>query len=507
MRSLASLILVTIFLGSILLGSCTGRVDRLAPEDEYWLAMLETPPDGRFEITVEYLRNATDETVLRTAIWDVVAHARHIHKEQEALDIIETFLETLSSKKEENEESALLQPASLARASLLLCLDRMGEAKESFYAAMRKGWAGYDEQSAYSCYTDALVEAGELREAIIEQYNCAVDVENAVSDGELNLLTHFLKRLLGTRRQGFEGLAGEEILPALMPVFEHPEYGDIAEALCWIADGEFDAAANRLTEIQASLAEAAVEDATAETQSQPAGEWRNIPLYIAAARTFEGWHPDQADAALEEFLSLNQDRLEYALRSILDIVYLMKSVDVTGFLLDAGFADDEEIRGRLSDGAIATLLGMHAECLREQGRWREAKAVCLRIVDEFFPGTPGTEGALLILSKIHSQYENDENAALAALLRIIAEGANKRLLYTDRLGLDGLVTVDAERVDEMIEIVCQLAQEAEPRAKPYYRVIEDRFRAIAPPPEPESSPLEEERAAPTPEASPEGVVP
>lgn len=515
MRRLVSLILATIFLGS-----CTGRVDRLAPEDEYWLAMLETPPDRRFERTVEFLREATDETLLRIAIQDILIHARHMHKEQEALDVTEAFLDTLSSREGEDGESALLQRASLTRASLLLWLNRMGEAKELFYAAMRSGRTGPADLNAYSCYIDALVEAGELREAVIEQYNCAVDVENAIQDGELNLLTHFLKRLLGTRQQGFGELAVESILPALMPVFEHPEYGEIAEALCWIADGEFDAAANRLTEIQASLAKESVEaatavgsvqNATAVTQSQPVGEWRNIPLYIATARTFEAWHPDKADAALDEFLSRNWDRPEYVLKSVLDILYLMRSVDVTDFLLNAGFVDDPELRTGLSDATVVHLLGVHAEALREQGRWREAKAVSLRVVEEFFPGPAGAEGSLLVLSVIHRQYENNESAALAALLRILAEGADKRLLYADGLGLETLAAGDAMPMDEKIELVGQLAENAKPRAKPYYRVTEERFRALAPLLEPEEPTVEEECSTLSPEASlessPEGVGP
>ena len=456
---------------------------------------LEAYQHGKKELSFQNLyqraltqvRSATDEQVVGRAIRDLLETSKTLENTDDALEA----LDGLVRSKNIDTGDPIVRKAWLVRARMLL---RQGEATAAdslFRTAIEKKWKAPDASNkvlAFRYYAEGLEEAERYADAAVLEYEVMTGPHNSVPDAEWNMMSYLFYRLWNLKLNKPDSSAMEDVYPRLADVPEHPEYQRIAKAFCLITDKRYAEAVALLEEIDGQLAE---QQTAGKKKSY--GEERNIPLYIAAAHFLDGGDLEAARAGLEEFWRRNKDRPVFVFNSTLVITHRLEKypggmehriLSVTEFLVEKGFTSDSTIRAHIPEKDIAHLLAEHAHGLQTAGRIEEAKALCLEIIERYFPHNSAGVGALFIYGHIAWQ-EKDIEAACVAFQRIVDEcndtvsdDDNAEVSRVARRNLiDVLLLLDRPK-QEILSHVKELRDATEPMNKHSVDNLEAHIRRI-----------------------------
>ena len=385
----------------------------------------------RFARAVTQVRSATDEQVIGRAMRDLLEMSKPLENTDDALDAMDGFVRS----RNVDTGQPIVRKAWLARARMLLRQGVPTAADALFRTAIEGKWAAPDVSHmnmAFRYYAEGLDEVGRYGDAAILEYEVMTGPHNPIPDAEWNMMSYLFYRLWNLTWKVPHASAVRDVFPRIAEIPGHPEYRRIAEAFCLMADERYPEAVALLQEIDKGLAgEPAADGQDANSgEKKRYGEERNIPLYIATAHFLDGEDLDAARAGLDEFWRRNRDRPLFVFNMTGLITHRLgrfyddpknRRLDVTEYLIEAGFTSDPKLRAHIPDREMASFLTKHAYALRKRGRIEEAKAICLDVVERHFPHNLTGVCGLAIYAEIAWHADKDYEVACASFQRIIDE--------------------------------------------------------------------------------------
>ena len=410
----------------------------------------------QLDFALSTLTKPAEDAAYDEALNDIERITKVQKNAESVLPAVEAFLDSAEAG------SASFEKAWLVRARLLCRAGNVEEGSRLFREGMlERGWS-----NAFAFYIDTLEELGQYARAAAEEFNLACDPRVVDHKGR-NFLDFLLHKLMIMKHENPDAGATEEVLPLIATDDDHPEYHQIAQALCLIADEDYSGAVDILTELNDSYGSEWGVEGEAETGIY--SEYRNLPAYISAALFIEGDDYDQARIHLAEFWSRNPERPEYVLKVGLRIVRCLEAkigwptaawVELTEWLDDAGFADDHRIRKHIGDEWIAHFLDLHQMALFVCDRWQEQKQVCERLFTEFDLNYPGSISGTYWLGHILFTQDRELKKAEGLFLRIIEETNYPTWITLARKDLLGIWKQTGEPKEKLLAVVEELKASA-----------------------------------------------
>ncbi len=378
---------------------------------QYLTERTQLKPDERLAPAIQVLNSETDPQAVDAALNDLERLTLQKDKLAEGFQAVDAYFRKI------NESDETFAKAYLVRARMLYRLGREDEAVRLF----ETGMVQYRFPDAFPFYIDTLKEAGKAKEAVAAQYHGAIRPE-VIEDSWRNFIGQFYDALSGYKKTTPQS-AVDTILPLLQDDPAHPEYKQIAEALCLLADGRYGEAMRRLDQIEADLA--------GRTDKETSySEWRNIPLYRAAVEIMRDNQDEPVQRQIHAFWERNQDRPPFVAWMALALARILnmeggeiskRSLPVTQELMDLGFSSNPQITSTLSEYTITHLLDLQQIGLYYRGRWNEAKSICIELTNKYFPRTQGAVNAMNSLGLIYGKRENNYIEAEKCFRRVILE--------------------------------------------------------------------------------------
>ncbi|MFH1740714.1 MAG: tetratricopeptide repeat protein [bacterium] len=358
--------------------------------EAFILESKRLPVAERIDRAILTVQNSNDAVIVGEAARDLARFSKTPERAEFALAEIEALIGKSVA------DSEVFKRANLARARVLVRLDRKEEAQAIFKRAVVECW----NENAYKEFFETFQENGDYGLMAIEEYKRQTADEYSDEIREFYDLggdfVETLCHLRGMRVVNANSSAMEEVLPALTESERRPLAGRIAKALCLAGDDRYEEALAELDEVETILAS---ENAPPSAHD----ENKDLPLYRAAILLFEGRDFDAMRAAFREYIDRNEDDRERVFSKALQLTYAMEySVDdkrdiaeLTKFLIESEFLADEEIRNQLPDHRVASLLDMHQQSLSWRYEWDDAARVCLQTMEQYYPDTLGGVSAAM----------------------------------------------------------------------------------------------------------------
>ncbi len=378
---------------------------------QYLSERTQLKPDERLAPAILVLNTETDPQAVDAALNDLERLTLQKDKLAEGFQAVDAYFRKI------RESDATFAKALLIRARMLYRLGNEDEAGRLF----ETGMVQYRFPDAFPFYIDTLKEAGKAKEAVAAQYQGATRPE-VIEDSWRNFIGQFYDALSGYKKTTPQS-AVDTILPLLQDDDAHPEYKQIAEALCLLADGRYGEAMRRLDQIEADMA-------VLPDKETSYSEWRNIPLYRAAVEIMRDNQDEPVRQQIHAFWERNQDRPPFVAWMAMALVRIVHSTGgeiskrtlaITQELVDLGFSTNPQITSTLSEYTITHLLDHYQMGLLYRGKWRESKSVCMELITKYFPRTHGAVNAMNTMGMILEQHEHNYAEAEKCYRRVILE--------------------------------------------------------------------------------------
>lgn len=378
---------------------------------QYLSERTQLKPDERLAPAILVLNTETDPQAVDAALNDLERLTLQKDKLAEGFQAVDAYFRKI------NESDETFAKAYLVRARMLYRLGREDEAVRLF----ETGMVQYRFPDAFPFYIDTLKEAGKAKEAVAAQYHGAIRPE-VIEDSWRNFIGQFYDALSGYKKTTPQS-AVDTILPLLQDDDAHPEYKQIAEALCLLADSRYGESLSLLDRIEADLA-------GLPDKETSYSEWRNIPLYRAAVEIRRDDQDEPVQRQIRAFWERNQDRPPFVAWMAMALVRIVHSTGgeiskrtlaITQELVDLGFSTNPKITSTLSEYTITHMLDHYQMGLLYRGKWSESKSVCMELIAKYFPRTHGAVNAMNTLGMILEQHEHNYIEAEKCYRRVILE--------------------------------------------------------------------------------------
>ena len=437
--------------------------------------------DDRFDFAVDSLFTANESDVVSNCLKIILDTSKQLSRNDEAIAVLEEYLTQVPEGSED------YQDAFYACARVL---HRMGEKEEAvalFKEGIARGWKARGRPDAFEAYKESLFR-NDPPMYMVEQFNYSTeDITGEVYSRYRDYLSMFsINNLWSMNKRGEFSSPGrpfsaqEEILQRLQKSRRHPHHFEIAEALCLIIDQEYDAAVDRLSQIDNSLSFPPRELDPKNTQEfYLYNEKLNLPLYVATARLFQGGESiPEARRAMTEFYKRNRFRPDHVVHKLMRLTYALETRpiderkrvhEVTGFLLEEVFADEPIAKG-VSKGLRLHAIDVHMGEYFRQGNVREAKRFAEQVVAEYEPSDLACNNSLFCLGCL-CRHEGDLARAEEIFTKLM-EVADERWQRVSACQLAELRMDMGRDAREIQPLLNRVAREAPPKEAEFYRYHE-----------------------------------
>lgn len=387
------------------------------PAKSYMIELRQLPDDQKLGFALKTVLGTgtdADEDLISTVLDDILYQANSESRQQSTIDELTNYLNAAE------QGSKYYQWVYVLRARLMMGQpDSFVEAKQQFLTAMKKNWRANYGDPVLEQYVLALLIERYYKEAAIEAYICALNIENAVLKRDFSLITTLYRSMQDGSFSHVGNIAMKDVFPNLPEKEGDPLVRKCAEGICLLIDKQYEEAL-RLFEDLRSHEPSEIEIV------QTYNEYRNLPVYQAAVVFKRDRNLDAAKDYLDTFMKRNRDRPEFVLNNVLGIIETYGgglSDDPfysSEFLFKSGFTKDPQVKANVPPDRIAKLLDFYQMGLGGHEKFAEQKKVCQEIVDEYFPEQAGGVNAMQSLAYI-LRNEGNTQAAEDAFIRIILE--------------------------------------------------------------------------------------
>lgn len=278
--------------------------------------------------------------------------------------------------------SAVSQRGVLAKAQILLRLDRKREAIPLFQSAIQKHW-----KDAFSIYYASLLEVKDFQRAAEIEYQRLI--REAPYNAYYKDLPDFSRfnRTVGLFKVHHPSLASiDYILPYLPDSRRFPHFLIIAKAFCQGYGGNVSQAITGLTSLESQIR---------HSWSREADQYKYIPLYKITILAKAGHPASELQADYNEYvLRCNNDiRIIYDGISEMIESFNIKAAEtskitaLSSLLIKSPLFKDPKNQAKLTEDNLAHIYDVHSQGLLFQGKNQEAAEYDKLVYEKYYPQT------------------------------------------------------------------------------------------------------------------------